>query len=135
MGWLMLGVPADMWEPHPSPPPMPRMRDPSKGKGAAPPAPPAQPAMPAEVPQGESDVAFTCWLQQEKQRAEAVQRGEDPESLQTAQKLAAAEEERLGVDAATLVIMEDELPIAERMKKKRRMTTVCPNYAEKEEEG
>ena len=52
-----------------------------------------------------------------------MRRGEDPESLHAAQKLAAAEEERLGVDAATLAIVEDELPIAERMKKKRRRTT------------
>ena len=66
--------------------------------------------------------------------AEAVQRGEDPESLRTAQKLAAAEEECLGVDAATLEIVEDELPIAERMKKKRRqMTTGHPSYAEEED--
>ena len=67
---------------------------------------------------------------------EAVRRGEDPESLCAAQKLAAAEEKRLGVDAATLVIMEDKLPITERMKKKRRWTTTeHPNYTEEEEEG
>ena len=40
------------------------------------------------------------------------------------------------MDAATLAIVEDELPIAERMKKKRRrMTMEHPNYAEEEEEG
>ena len=42
----------------------------------------------------------------------------------------------MGVDVATLAIMEDELPIAERMKKKRRrMITEHPNYTEEEEEG
>ena len=65
-----------------------------------------------------------------------MQRGEDPESLCTAQRLAAVEEERLGVDTATLAIMEDKLPIAKKMKKKRRrMTMGYPNYAEEEEEG
>ena len=93
--------------------------------------------MPAEAPQGEeSDAASTRWLQQEEQRAEAVQRGEDPKFLCTAQKSAAAKEERLGVDAATLAIMEDELPIAKKIKKKRRwMTTEHLNYAEEKEEG
>ena len=48
-------------------PPMPWMRDPIKSKGAAP------PVTPAEAPWGEeSDTAFTCQLQQEEQRAEAV---------------------------------------------------------------
>ena len=66
--------------------------------------------------------------------ADAVQRGKDPESLHTAQRLAAAEEECLGVDAATLAIMEDKLPISEKMKKKRRLTTMgCPSYAEEED--
>ena len=133
----MLGVLADIWDPRPSPPPMPWMRDPSKDKGVAPPAPPAPPAMPAEVLWGgESDAAFACWLQQEEQRTEALQRGEDPEFFCAAQKLVVAEEERLEVDAATLAIVEDKLPIAERMKKKRRrMTRKHPNYAEEEEEG
>ena len=110
---------------------MPRMRDLTKGKGAV------LLAVPAEAPQGEvSDAAFTHWLQQEVQRAEAVRRGEDPKSLCTAQKLAVAEEEYLGVDTATLAIMEDELPIAKRIKKKRRrMTMGHPNYAEEEEKG
>ena len=49
--------------------------------------------------------------------AEAVQRGEDLESRCTAQRLTVAEEEHLGVDMATLVIMEDEIIISERMKK------------------
>ena len=63
--------------------------------------------------------------------AEAVRRGEDPKSLHTAQRLAVAEEERLGVDVATLAIVEDKLPIAKRMKKKRRWTTTgYPSYAE-----
>ena len=103
---------------------MPRMRDPTKGKGAAP------PAVPAEVPQGEeSDAALAHWLQQEEQMAETVWRGEDPQSLRTAQKLAVANKECLGVDAATLPIVEDKLSIAERMKKKRRRTTMGhPNY-------
>ena len=43
----------------------------------------------------------------------AVVRGEDPESLHTAQALTVAEEKHLGVDAATLAIMEDELLISE----------------------
>ena len=62
-GWLILGVPVDIWDPRPSPPPppMPRMRDPTKGKGAAP------PVVPAEVSQGEeSDAALAHWLQQEE---------------------------------------------------------------------
>ena len=66
---------------------------------------------------------------------EAVRREEDPKSLSTAQKLAAVEEERLGVDAATLAIMEDELPIAKRIKKRRQMTTERLNYTEEEGEG
>ena len=95
------------------PPLMPRMRDPTKGKGAAP------PAVPAEVPQGEeSDAALAHWLQQEEQMAETVWRGEDPQSLRTAQKLAVADKECLGVDAATLPIVEDKLSIAERMKRR-----------------
>ena len=57
-GWLMLGVPADIWDPRSSPPPMPQMRDPTKGKGAPP------PVAPAEAPWGEdSDAAFAHWLQ------------------------------------------------------------------------
>ena len=45
-----------------------------------------------------------------------------------------AEEERLGVYTTTLAIMEDELPIAERMRKKRRQTTMgCLSYAEEED--
>ena len=65
-----------------------------------------------------------------------MQKGKDPKSLCTAQKLAAAEKEHLGVDAATLAIVEDKLLLAERMKKKRRWTTMgCPIYAEEEEEG
>ena len=89
-----------------------------------------------ETPQGESDAAFAHQLQQEEQRAEAVRRGEDAKSLCTDQKLAAVEEEQLGVDPAILVIVEDEPPTAERMKKKRRrMTMEHPNYAEEEEEG
>ena len=72
----------------------------------------------------------------EEQRVEAVRRGEDPESIRTAQKLAAAKEEHLGVDTDTLAIVEDELPIAERMEKKiRRMTMEHPNYAEEDEKG
>ena len=58
-GHLMLGVPADIWDPCLSPPPMPQMRDPTKGKGAVPPAPLALPAMPAKAPRGEElDAAF-----------------------------------------------------------------------------
>ena len=68
-GWLMLGVLADMREPHPSPLPIPWMRDPSKGKRTAPPAPPAPPATPAEAPWGESDAAFAHQLQQDEQSA------------------------------------------------------------------
>ena len=65
-----------------------------------------------------------------------MQKGEDPKFLCTAQKLATAKEEHLGVDTATLAIMEDKLPIAKKMKKKRRrMTMGYPNYAEEEEEG
>ena len=68
--------------------------------------------------------------------AEAVQSGEDPKSLRTAQRLAAAEEEHLGVDTTTLVIVENEIPIAKRMEKKRRqIITGHPNYAAEEEEG
>ena len=41
----------------------------------------------------------------------------------------------MGVDA-TLAIVEDKLPITERIKKKRRRTTTGhPNYAEEEEKG
>ena len=43
-----------------------------------------------------------------------MRRGEDPESLHTVQKLAVTKEEHLGLDVATLAIMEDELPIAKR---------------------
>ena len=127
----MLGVLEDIRDPRPSPLPMPRMRNPTKGKGAA------LPVVPTEVPQGEeSDAAFAHWLQQEVQMAEVVRRGEDPVSLRTAQKLAAAEEEHLGVDAATLSIVEDELLIAKRMKKKKRWTIMGHlNYAGGEEEG
>ena len=45
-----------------------------------------------------------------------------------------AEEERLGMDAVTLVIMEDKLLITESMKiKSRQMTTERLRYAEEEE--
>ena len=42
----------------------------------------------------------------------------------------------MGVDTTTLAIVEDELPIAERMKKKRRrMTMGHPKYSEEERLG
>ena len=68
--------------------------------------------------------------------AEAVQRGEDSKSLCTAHRFAAAEEEHLGVDRATLATVEDKLPITKRMKKKkkrRRTTTGRMSYAEEED--
>ena len=66
--------------------------------------------------------------------AEGVRRGEDPKSFCKAQRLAMVEEEHLGVDVATLAIMEDELLIAKRMKKKRRWrTTGHLSYAEEED--
>ena len=66
--------------------------------------------------------------------AEAVQMGEDLKFLSTAQRLAAAKEEQLGVDTATLVILKDELPTTEQMKKKkRRKTTKHPSYLEEKE--
>ena len=81
-----MGVPHDRQGPHPSPPPMPRIRDPVKSKKLAPPAVPIE-ALLGEYP----DVALAWWLQQEEYMAEAVQMGEDPESLHGAQKLATAE--------------------------------------------
>ena len=61
--------------------------------------------------------------------AEAAQREEDPKFLCTAQVLVTAKEECLGVDAAMLTIVEDELPIAKYMKKKRwRTTAYYPSY-------
>ena len=56
-GWLMLGMPENIWEPPPPPPQMPWMRDLTKGKGAGP------PVAPPEVPLGENpDAAFARWL-------------------------------------------------------------------------
>ena len=61
--------------------------------------------------------------------AEDVRRGEDPESLHEAQRLAVAEEERLVMDVTILTIIKDELPIAEQMKEKRSwMTAEHPSY-------
>ena len=39
-----------------------------------------------------------------------------------------AGEERLGVDVVTLVVLKDELPIVEQMKKKRWMVADQPCY-------
>ena len=124
----MLGVPENSQESHHFPPPMPKMRVPTKSKGAAP------PAAPTEVLLGEDpDAALAHWMQQEEQMAEAVRRRKYPESLSTAQRLAIAEEECLGIDATTLAIMEDKLPITKRMKRKRRwMTIKCLRYIVKE---
>ena len=44
-----------------------------------------------------------------------------------------SEEEHLGVGAASLEIMWDELPITDQMKKKRQTTTEHPSYMEVEE--
>ena len=56
----MLGVLENKQEPHPPPHPMAWMRDPTKGKGEAP------PVAPIEVPLGEDpDVALAQWLQHE----------------------------------------------------------------------
>ena len=49
----------------------------------------------------------------------AERRGEDLDSLQPNQALARAKEEYLGVDAAMLTIVIDELPIMEQMTKQR----------------
>ena len=38
----------------------------------------------------------------------------------------------MGIDAAILLIVEDEFPIIERIKKRRQMTTEHPRYAEEE---
>ena len=63
--------------------------------------------------------------------AEAVSRGQDPESPNTAQRLGMAEKEYLVVDLATLTIIEGKLLIAQRMKnKRRRMTMEHPSYRE-----
>ena len=128
---MILGEPADIRDLCLSPPPMPRMRDLTKGKGVA------LPAAPTEILLGENpDAALARRLQQEEQIAEAVWSREDPKFLCTAQRLAAAEEEHLGVDTTTLVIVENEIPIAKRMEKKRRqIITGHPNYAAEEEEG
>ena len=69
-GRLMLEVPENSWEPRFSPFPMPWMRHPTKGNGAAP------LAVPTEVLLGEDlDAALTHCLQQEEQMAETLQRG------------------------------------------------------------
>ena len=45
-----------------------------------------------------------------------------------------AEEEHLGLDRATLAIVEDKLPITKRVKKKSRWTTTeSLNYTEEKE--
>ena len=128
-GQLMLGVPKHRLEPCLSCPPMPWIRDPVKSKGAVP------PAVSAEILLGEGlDAALAWWLQQEKQITEALWRGEDHKFLCAAQRLAPAEEERLGVDAATLAIVEDKPPITKQIKKKRRWkSTDHPSYMEEEE--
>ena len=69
----MLGVLANIREPRPPPPPMSRMRDPTKGKGATP-----LMALTEALLGEDPDAALAHWLQQEEQRAEAVWRGEDP---------------------------------------------------------
>ena len=57
-----------------------------------------------------------------------MQRAEDPESISTTKRLAAAKEKCLRIDAAILTIVEDEFLIAERMKKSKQMTTDHPSY-------
>ena len=70
LGWLILGVLANIREPCPSPLPMLWIRDPTKGKGKAP------QAVPIELLLGENpDAALTHRLQQEEQIAEAAWRG------------------------------------------------------------
>ena len=83
------------------------MRYSVKGKGEAPPEAPI-----AELLEEYPDAALTWWLQQEEHMAEPMPKGEDPESLCTAQRLAAAEEEKLGMEGDTLAIIENELPVA-----------------------
>ena len=65
--------------------------------------------------------------------AEAMWRGEDSESLCTAQRLPAAEEECLGVDMVILAIVEDKLLIIKKIKKRRWPTMEYLRYAEEEE--
>ena len=56
-GWLMSGLPKNIWEPHLSPPPMHQIRDLVKGKGVAP------AAAPTEILLGENpDAALSLWL-------------------------------------------------------------------------
>ena len=47
-----------------------------------------------------------------------MQRAKDPESISTTQRLAAAKEKCLRIDAAMFAIVEDELPIMEQIKKR-----------------
>ena len=117
-GQIMMGVPNNRWEPHLSYPQMLWMKDPVKHKRVAP------LAAPTAIPLGDYlDTAFAEQLHEEEQMVGAVWKGKDPKSLCTAQMLVVAKEESLGVNVATVTIMEYELPIAIQMKKKRRQTT------------
>ena len=84
------------------------------------------------------NAALAWQLHQEECIAGAVQREEDPESLCATRALAVADEKCIGMDVVMLEIVEDELPISERIKKRRWISVNClcymdPPEVEKEE--